>query len=100
VQSVAQLTCPQSLLLLQQPHVQHIQRCALHSATLQTDLTPAGDDAVLLFDDTVLQVCAGNVAWLLDMASYLEVQPLQEACCEVRPLSCSNCSCVKWQSLV
>jgi hypothetical protein len=39
--------------------------------------TPAAADAVL-------QVCAGNVAWLLDMASYLEVQPLQEACCEVR----------------
>lgn len=38
----------------------------------------------------VLQVCAGNVAWLLDMASYLEVQPLQEACCEVRTLHTST----------
>lgn len=24
------------------------------------------------------------MSWLLDMAAFLEVQPLQEACCEVR----------------
>lgn len=32
---------------------------------------------------TLLQVCAHSVSWLLDMAAYLEVQPLQDACCEV-----------------
>ncbi|KAF8064617.1 Klhl12 [Scenedesmus sp. PABB004] len=31
--------------------------------------------------DHRLEVSAGNVAWLLDMAAYLEVAPLQEACC-------------------
>jgi len=32
----------------------------------------------------LLQVCPHSVSWLLDMAAYLEVQPLQDACCDVR----------------
>lgn len=27
------------------------------------------------------QVCASNVAWLLDLACFLEIVPLQDACC-------------------
>lgn len=37
----------------------------------------------LLHADCWLQVCEHNVSRLLDMAAYLEVQPLQDACCEV-----------------
>lgn len=32
----------------------------------------------------LLQMCPHSVSWLLDMAAYLEVQPLQDACCDVR----------------
>eukprot|EP00879_Flechtneria_rotunda_P007896 GHRR01008273.1.p1 GENE.GHRR01008273.1~~GHRR01008273.1.p1 ORF type:complete len:683 (+),score=193.75 GHRR01008273.1:294-2342(+) len=31
--------------------------------------------------DHQVQVCATNVAWLLDMASYLEIQAVVDACC-------------------
>ncbi|KAF6256002.1 hypothetical protein COO60DRAFT_1702518 [Scenedesmus sp. NREL 46B-D3] len=41
-----------------------------------------------------IEVCEGNVAWLLDMASYLEVQPLQEACCEFLRSALSPEACV------
>jgi hypothetical protein len=50
---------------------------------MRSVLQPGVTTVQLKFVHAVLQVCAGNVAWLLDMASYLEVQPLQEACCEV-----------------
>ncbi|WIA18794.1 hypothetical protein OEZ85_003478 [Tetradesmus obliquus] len=42
----------------------------------------------------IITVCAGNVAWLLDMASYLEVAPLQEACCEFLRSALSPEACV------
>jgi hypothetical protein len=61
-------------------------KCTIHSAAndtaqLQNIYSTLADADVDV--DAAPQVCAGNVAWLLDMASYLEVQPLQEACCEV-----------------
>lgn len=43
-----------------------------------------GHNSVKLPPPAGLQVCAHSVSWLLDMAAYLEVQPLQDACCEVR----------------
>jgi hypothetical protein len=36
-----------------------------------------------------VQVHGSNVAWLLDMAAYLEVQALQDACCEVCVCVCA-----------
>jgi hypothetical protein len=37
-----------------------------------------------------IQVTASNVSWLLDMASYLEIPALLDACCAVSKQKCSS----------
>eukprot|EP00878_Enallax_costatus_P014242 GHUV01014897.1.p1 GENE.GHUV01014897.1~~GHUV01014897.1.p1 ORF type:complete len:549 (+),score=161.79 GHUV01014897.1:230-1876(+) len=52
-------------------------------------------DLLTMLYDYSIRVYASNVAWMLDMASYLEIQPLQEACClflqsALRPETCMD----------